>query len=59
MKLMHWGKSKINPHIQTHGYRFVLVPVFAPCSKGTLLAPPSRLGHSGPGAKTIKPCRAS
>lgn len=50
MKLMHWGKSKINlglgkrknPHIQTG-------------LMGTGLC----LGHSGSGAKRIKPCRAS
>lgn len=35
----------------------MLGPVFAPCSKGTLLAPPSRLGHREPGAKRIKACR--
>lgn len=58
---MHRGKveNKSTHSDWSHGYRFVLGPVFAPCSKGTLLAPPSRLGHSGPGAKTIKPCRAS
>lgn len=27
----------------------MLGPVFAPCSKGSLLGPPSRLGHNGPG----------
>lgn len=55
-----WGKSKINLRLEKRkkksrhsdrspGCRFVFGPVFAPCSKGSLLGSPSRLGHNGPG----------
>lgn len=57
MKLMHQesqkNKSRAREEKESRhsdwsaGCRFVLGP--APCSKGSLLGPPSRLGHNRPG----------